>query len=502
MGVDIGTTCVKAVIYKLNGGVVTSSHREYFQENIKEGWLELNPEEVWKSVREVIRDCNAKNIYSEIKALAFSTLGESVTPIGVKGEILYNTILAADNRSVNESNWIAEKMGNRYLKDITGQVCHPRTCASKVLWLKHNLPEVFQKARWFLGWQGLVCLKLGFMPFTDYSSASRTMMFDISSKKWSQELLSVIGVVKNNLAMPRPAGTVIGDIPKPICDELGFKSEVKLILGGFDQTCTSLGAGIISTNKSSLGLGTVACLSVIYNHNTCWKINKSTMNYPVIPYACKDMYMTTASTLGGRLLGWFRDNFSKWECQQAEETGENVYNLILKDITFCPTKLFFLPYFTGSGTAWADPLARGSLIGLTIQNTRQDVIKAILEGVIYEIKLNLYHLQNFGLEIENLRVSGGGARSKIWLQLVADITGLKVSTLNTEESGCLGAAILAGVGVGIYESIPKAIEIIVKEKDSFVPDRIRNKLYQERFEIYYKIYSALKELYERMAILS
>jgi xylulokinase len=223
-------------------------------------------------------------------------------------------------------------------------------------------------------------------------------------------------------------------------------------------------------------------------------------NYPVYPHVKKGMYVSLAfSYTGGNLLRWYRDTFAQDMVKEAEKTGADVYDLILKDVPEGPTGIYVLPHFVGAGTPYMDPESKGAITGLTLGNTREQFVKALLEGVTYELRLNLERLEEAaGVKIDRLRAVGGGAKSRMWLQLKADIIGKEVASLAISECGCLGAAILAGVGVGEYSTVDEAVELVVSEVDLFQPDPDMHRQYTEKFAIYPELYPALKELTHRM----
>ena len=499
LGLDIGTTGCKAIAFNVEGKLLAHAYREYGVMYPRPGWAEIDPNKVWRCVTEVISEVAHQVGSDPVKALAVTTLGETFTPIAEDGTALSNSMTYVDNRGVEQTESWKCTLGEKRVFQITGQPLHPGYSLPKLMWLKDNRPEVFNKARKFLLYADFTYFKLGLEPTIDYSLAGRTMAFDVREKKWSEEMFSTAGIDPEVMATPRPSGEVVGEIPTSIAEKLGLLKGTVAVTGGHDQPVNALGGGIISEGVAVDGMGSTECVTVGFNEPPLNdKMLAST--YPVYPHVKQGMYVSLAfSYTGGNLLRWYRDTFARDMVKQAEETGADVYDLILKDLPEGPTGVYVLPHFVGTGTPYMDPDSKGTITGLTLGTTREQFVKALIEGITYELRLNLTTLEEAaGVKINRLRAVGGGARSRMWLQLKADITGKEVVSLAVSECGCLGAAILAGVGIGEYSSVDEAVELLVSEVDLFEPDPNMHEQYTERFAIYPELYPALKELIHRM----
>ncbi len=495
LGLDIGTTGCKAIAFSVEGKPLAHSYREYGEMYPRPGWAEVDPHKVWNCVSEVIKEVANQVQYDPIKALSVTTLGEAFTPIDKNGEILFNSMTSVDNRAIKQTNSWNQTLGKEKVFEITGMPLHPSYTINKIMWLKEERPEIFNKAKKFLLYEDFTYFKLGLEPTIDYSLAGRTMAFDIRTKKWSEEIFSVAGIDPEVMATPKPAGEVVGEIPYSIARELGLKKGTLAVTGGHDQPVNALGGGVISEGVAVDGLGSVECVTVGFNNPiTNEKMLKA--NYPVYPHVKQNMYVSLAfSYTGGNLLRWYRNNFAQDMIIEAERKGVDVYDLILMNIPKEPTRIYVLPHFVGSGTPALDPDSKGVIVGLTLGTTREQFVKALIEGITYELRYYLTVLEDAAnVKIDRLRAMGGGAKSPLWLQLKADITGKEVVSLAVSECGCLGAAMLAGVGIGEYKSVDSAVEILVSEKQRFYPDPDLHKQYSENFEIYKEIYPTIKEL--------
>jgi len=245
------------------------------------------------------------------------------------------------------------------------------------------------------------------------------------------------------------------------------------------------------------GMGTVECITVAFDEPV---LNEAMLrsNFCCYPHAAPEMYASLAFTYSsGSVLRWYRDNFAAAEMAQAEQTGEDVYDVILSDLPDEPTGLFLVPYFAGSGTPYLDALATGVIVGLDLSVDRKAFVKGILEGICYELHLNVSRLAEAGVHIDKLRATGGGSKSAYWLQLKADITGKEVVTLNVTESGCQAAAMLGGVAMGAYASVAEAVDALVNERSSFSPDAGRHARYQELFAKYCDIWPQVGDIARR-----
>ncbi len=494
MGLDVGTTGVKAMAFTPEGKVLARAYREYPELYPKPGWVEMNPNEIWKCSTEVIREVALKTKKDPIKALSLSVLGEAVTPLGKDGKPLCNSITSVDKRSIEEARWLKETLGKEYLFQRTGMPAHPSYTVSKILWIKNHRPDIFEKTWKFLLYEDFILYRLGLEPAVDYSLAARTMAFDIHTKTWSDEILQKSGIDKSLLARVLPSGEVMGKISPKIAKELGLPLDTVAVLGGHDQPVSALGAGIIEEGKATDACGTVECVTCISNELNL-SASKLTYNYPTYPHVIENRFVTLAFFYtAGALLKWYRDNFAYQEKKIAEKEKKDIYEVIIQQVKDKPSSLLLLPHFVGSGTPWLDPSSKGALIGLTLETKPKDIIRAILDGVGYELRLNLEFLEKSGIKVKVLHAIGGGAKSQEWLQIKADITGKRFASLEISEAGCLGAAILAGKGIGIYSSFEEAVQRLVRYKEVFSPQKGKRKEYEKKYRTYKKLYSSLREI--------
>jgi xylulokinase len=357
-----------------------------------------------------------------------------------------------------------------------------------------NTPDIINKANRFLCFGDLLCYKLTGQAITSHNLAARTMLFDVNKLCWSDEILKSINIDKSILPNPMPSGKPAGHLFPDIAAELGISEDVIVTVGGHDQSCGALGVGITGAGKAAYSIGTVECITPAFS--SC--VLNDTMrqsNLATYPFVIDGLYTTVAFNItGGNLLRWYRDNFAQLEIQQAKKINKDVYDIILSEIPDEPTNIFLQPHFTSTGTPYFDPNPTGAFIGLDLNTSKAQMVKALLEGVTYEMRLNLELLKKSGIEINELFAFGGGTKSEKWLQIKADVLGIPIHSIATSEAGCLGAALLAAQASGDIESVTDAAQNNSRPLKTYEPNSENMKLYDQRYEIYSEIYQTIKPL--------
>jgi len=498
MGLDVGTTGCKALIVDPGGKIVSYSYREYLLEHPRQGWAELDPENLWNSIKSVISESIYKAHGISVKAVSVSVQGEAVVPVNVKGETLYNFIVTFDDRTIPQSKWWEETVGRRKIFEITGMPLHPMYTINKIIWFRQNMPDVYKNTWKFLCVEDFVFFKLGVPPTIDFSLAARTMAFDVRKESWSTEMLSFAKIEEKVLPKVKPSGEIVGEISHTVARELGFSRGAAAVTGGHDQCCGILGAGVITEGMAMNATGTSDVLNPVFK-KPLFTVDMLNNNYCCYHHTKPNMYTSCAFNLtGGLLLRWYRDTFCEQEILEAEKTGKDVYELIINKASKKPSSIYILPHFVGSGTPTLDPRSRGAFLGLTLSTDKSDISRAVLDSTNYELKLNIDTMEKIGIKIDELRAVSGGAKSALWLQLKADVFGKKVVSLEISEAACLGAAILAGTAIGEYSSVDEGVGKAVKIKAVFEPDWRQHERYLEKYRVYTKIYPAIAELSYQM----
>ncbi len=493
LGIDVGTTGCKVIAFDEEGAILAQAYREYPLYYPQNGWIELDAEEVWGKILECLREVAQKTRLDPPVSLGISAQGEAVVPVDEGGWALARSIVTFDRRGDEFVPFFREHIGEEQFFNITGMTLSGIGTVNKILWWKKYAPEAFQKARYFLCFEDFVLFRLGVPPAISFPLAARTMMFDVQRGAWSEEILGLSGIEPERLACPYPSGAGVGEVARAIREELGLPRGIVVATGGHDQPCGALGAGVIRSGLAMDATGTVECIAPAIPHfvrgETMWRNNLCCYHHTF-----PGLYVTLVYNFtGGVILRWFRDQFAGEEKERSKVSGRDVYDLLLEDLPEEPTNLWVLPHFTMTGTPYLDAHSLGMVVGLTLNTTKKEFIKALLEGVSFEMKLNLSLLEEAGIEVKRLRAIGGGAKSPVWLRLKADVYGLPVETLSVSEAACFGAALLGRKARENIKNLGNLVEELVKVKEVYEPDAWRSAVYRERFGVYRRLYPALKE---------
>jgi len=493
IGIDIGSSCCKALVISEEGEQLANSQREYNIIFSKDGSATLDSVLVIKSCFEVIKECSSKVKQGSIKAIGISSQGEAFTAIGTNGDILNNAKVSSDSSSRKfMKEWI-DKFGEDKLYQITGHTAYPIFTLFKLLWFKNNQRDLWEKSKYFFCFEDLLQFSLGIKPAISWSLAGRTMMFDVRKQEWNQEILEEIGISEEKLAVTLPPGSIVGAVDKGIANQLGLSENVFVVTAGHDQTCSALGSGVIDEGTAMLGSGTVECICPAFK-NPVFSEELKENNLCTYNYSIKDLFTTVAYSLtGGNIFKWFKDQFGYKEVEEAKLSGEDPYELLLNNINSVPSNLLVLPYFTPSGTPYFDDKTKGAVIGLQLSTERKEILKALLEGVSFEMRLNIEILEKAGYIINELRWVGGGAKSKLLAQLKANVMNKKITLLNITEAGCFGAAMLA-CSADTGEPIRNLASRWVKKSTVIYPESDYVKWYNERFKAYKCLYQNIKSI--------
>ena len=496
LGLDVGTTGCKACVFDAAGNLLATAYREYPLLTPEPGAAEIDSARVCQGCVEVIREAAAAVGNDPVRGLGISSQGEAFTPVSADGRILANGMVSSDARAEPIVDDWSREFGRQRLYEITGHTSHPMFTLFKLLWLRDNRPAVWREAARFYCFEELIQWRLGLEPAISWPLAGRTMLFDVRSHAWNEEILSEVGLDPTRLAPPVPSGTVVGTIPSSMAAELGLPEGVQVVAGGHDQPCGALGAGAIEPGLAMYATGTVECICPAFDRpileESFFRNNLCTYDYTV-----KDMYTTVAFSLtGGNLLQWFRDQWGQVEIEEAQRVGGSAYDLLLESMPSEPTDLLVLPYFTPSGTPYFDAQTPAAIVGLRMGTTRQQVLRALLEGIAMEMRLNVDILQDAGLGVREFRAIGGGAKNPALAQLKADVLGRPITTLAVTEAGCLGVAMLAcGADTGI--SLAQLVQSWVTPQSLVEPDPKRAEFYRQRFGAYKELYPTVREYWSR-----
>ena len=397
---------------------------------------EVDAEAIMGSVMEVIRDMAEK--YPDIAGIGVTSFGETFVMTDENGTPLHRAMLYTDPRGKEECSELLEKLDGKSIASITGLKPHEMYSLCKIMWMKKNRPEIYEKAKHIFLMQDYVVFALTGRAQIDYSLATRTMAFDITSLRWSREMFDLAGIDMDLMSEPVPTGTSAGVVRPEISSATGLAQDTQIVSVSHDQIAAAVGAGVFDSDRAVDGAGTVECLTPIYDQIPELEVMYDG-NYAVVPYVVPGKYVCYAfSYTGGALIQWCVDTLAKKEKELAKEQGISVNSLLEGDADE-PTGLLVLPHFAGAATPYMDTGSKGVIVGLTTDTTVSEIYRACMEGVVYEMMLNMECLEDSGLHFEMLHATGGGAHSKVWMQMKADMLNVPITALNTVDAGTSGA---------------------------------------------------------------
>lgn len=487
-GIDVGTTGCKCTVCDADGNILAECYDEYFAD-VQGAYGSLQPEIVWHSVKKVLASA-AKGF--SLQAIGVTSFGEAPVMLDENDRPVMPTILYTDTRGQSECEELVRVMGAERIAQLTGTAPHSMYSICKLMWVARNQPELYAKVSRIFLFADYIVYMLSGVAQMDYSLAARTMAFDVHKLDWCDEILEHAGIEKKKFPPTVPSGTRAGMIRKSVAAELGLTQEIVIVTGCHDQVAASLGTGIMKDGMAVDGTGTVECITSMFSRKPdTAKLQQS--NYAVVPYVLPNSFVCYAfSFTGGALLRWYRNQFGALETIVAKQQGMSFYEHMNQKLSDTPSSLLVLPYFAGAATPYMDIDAKGAILGLSLDTTAEEIYRALMEGVTYEMLLNLERLQEAGVYITELRATGGGATSEVWLQMKADILNCKIVTLGSAQSGTLGCIMLAGVACGIYENIQQAQERLVKLGKEYYPRSEQHEIYMHYYNVYKKIYAATK----------
>ncbi|OGU74244.1 MAG: xylulokinase [Ignavibacteria bacterium RBG_16_34_14] len=501
LGLDIGTTGAKAILINSSGEVISSATSEYLMYNPKPLWSEQNPEDWWKatqnSIKDIFKKSGIKN--SEVKGMGLTGQMHGLVLLDKDGEVLRPCIMWNDQRTIKECEEITSLFGFDNLLRITGNPVLPGFTAPKILWVKKNETQVYKKIEHILLPKDYIrfCLTGEFA--TDVSDASGTSLLNVGKRNWADEILSVLDIQKAWMPEVYESIEITGKIKKSAAEKTGLNYETPIVAGGGDQAAGGIGTGTVKDGITSVVLGTSGVVFSHTNNLTIEPEGKLHAFCHAVPGAWHVMGVTL-SAAGS--LKWYKEIFGETEKQIAAEKNINVYDLLTKlagEIPAGSEGLIFLPYLTGERTPYPDPDAKGTFTGITIRHNKKHFIRSILEGVAYSLKDCLELNKRLGLGISEIRISGGGAKSKLWRQILTNVFNTEIVTLITTEGAPYGAALLAAVGTGEYSSVEEVCEKTIKISESTKPAADNVKLYEEYYDIYKNLYQSLKGSFNKIS---
>ena len=484
IGVDLGTSALKLVMMDSRGELVKSVSKEYPLYFPHSGWSEQNPTDWFLAVKEGLKEL-AAGAAEKIAGISFGGQMHGLVILDKDDNVLRPAILWNDGRSTKETDYLNNVIGKEKLSELTANIAFAGFTAPKILWVKNNEPEIFEKISKIMLPKDYISYMLSGSFCTDYSDASGMLLLDVKNKKWSKEMIKICGISESMLPKLYESYEVVGNIKPELAKELGLNDDIKIIAGAGDNAAAAIGTATVGEGACNISLGTSGTIFISSKNFGVDKYNAlHSFDHADGYYHLMGCMLSAASC-----NKWWMEDILKTEDfageqQDIDNLGEN--------------KVFFLPYLMGERSPHNDPFARGSFIGMSMDTRREDMTLAILEGVTFALRDSLEVARSLGIEIKKTMICGGGAKSPLWKKLVANIMNVEVEVPVSEEGPGFGAAILAAVGCGEYENVEAATKSIIKIKEKIKPEEELVLKYEERYQKFKKIYPALKGIFKEI----
>ncbi|RLG05654.1 MAG: xylulokinase [Thaumarchaeota archaeon] len=497
----MGTTGDKATLFDPEGNLVASVLKEYETIQPQPVWAEQDPDDWWHAFAESTKELLkiSKIDPSDVKAISFSGQMMGCLPVDRHGKPLRRSIIWMDQRSIKQANYILERIGQKEFYKITGNRVSPTYTISKILWVKENEPEIYEKAYKFLQAKDYIILRLTGEYVTDYSDASLAGLMDITKKTWAYELLEELRITTDKLPDLHSSITVAGELDSQIAEEIGLRPGTPIVIGGGDGACAAAGAGVIRPGQAYNYIGASSWISTASDRPLIDPKMRIFNFYHLDPSM---LAPTGTMQAAGTSYRWLRDQICWKEVEEAKEKGIDPYQVMdseAEKVEPGAGKVIFLPYLMGERAPWWNPNARGVFFGLALGHERRNMIRAVLEGITFNLRIIMDVFEEQGIIIENMRVIGGGAKGRLWREIMANIYGKRIMVLKyLIEATSLGAAIAAGIGAKLYKdfSVAERLNTVVDTSD---PDPKLHEKYEKLYQFFKKLYLTLEPLFDELA---
>lgn len=491
LGIDIGTSACKVALFDYNGNVLAAGNGDYEVYYPKPGWAEQNPEEWWAAVCSVIKDMLRQTGISADEIAGIGVDGQSWSAIAVdkNGRVLTNTPIWMDTRTDDICRELAERIGSDKIFELSGNSLQPSYTTAKILWYLRNKPDISRQIHKILQSNSYIGFKLTGVMSQDYSQGYGLHCFDMRKRCWNRDMCEELGIPSHFLPQLYDCHSVIGTVTRQAAKETGLAAGIPVVAGGLDAACGTLGAGVIQAGETQEQGGQAGGMSI------CVSEYKADPRLILGCHVVPGMWLLQGGTTGGGgVMRWLERELAdseRKECPVSEKTSLELFNDLAENVPAGSEGLLFLPYMAGERSPIWNPNAKGVFYGLDFSKTKGHIIRSAMEGVAFSLKHNLDVAAAAGADVSVLRAMGGSANSLLWTQIKSDITGKPIEVSSSDTATTLGAAILAGVGVGIYESFEIAVRSTVKNRRYHVPNPNNQQVYEKNYSNYLKLYENL-----------
>lgn len=501
LGVDVGTSGTKTVLFTTDGNAVSSKTVEYPLYQPQNGWAEQNPDDWWNAATEGISSCLHQSGIDphQVKGVGLSGQMHGLVMLNKKGTVLRNAIIWCDQRTAVECEQLNHIIGEKRIIEITANPPMTGFTAAKILWVQNNEPEIYAACAHIMLPKDYIRYKLTGEFATEVSDAAGMQLMDISKRDWSPEVLEKLHVQRDMLGSMHESPDVTGTVHQQAAKETGLATGTLVVGGAGDNPAAAVGTGVVSEGTAFTTIGSSAVVYAVSDNVTIDLEGRVHTLCASVPGKWTVMSCTQGAGLS---LQWLRNTCCGPEIEEAARQKIDSYDLMNKmaeNIPIGAERLLYLPYLMGERSPHPDPHCRGVFFGLSAKHTRAHLVRAVMEGVAYSQRECVDVFREMGVEIHDMMATGGGGKSPLWRQMLADLYGCPVSTLHTDQGPALGVALLAGVGAGIYGSVEQACSVVVRKGNTQSNNKENGAKYQPYFEMYKQLYKTLKQDFVKLS---
>jgi xylulokinase len=501
MGVDIGTSGTRALLIDEAGKLVASATAEHPLSLPAPGWAEQNPAD-WvgtaiATIRQVLAEAEIGG--GEVKGIGLSGQMHGSVFLDASDEVIRPAILWCDQRTGKQCDWITSKVGRETLK---AEICNPVLTgftAPKIVWLRDNEPANFERLRKVVLPKDYIRFVMTGEYVTEVSDASGMALLNVPERRWSDVVIERIGLSKEMLATVMESPEVTGKVSASFAQATGLAEGTPVVGGGGDQAAGAVGNGIVEPGVVSSTVGTSG---VVFAHLERPAMDEEMRTHTFCHAVPGKWHVMGVMLAAGGSLQWFRNQLCSEEMAVAARLGRDPYELLTEAASRAPVGsegLMFLPYLSGERTPYPNPNARGVFCGVSLRHDKRHMARAVMEGVAYGLRDSFEIIEAMGVEIREVRASGGGARSRFWVQMQADATGRPHAYINVDEGPAFGVALLAGVGTGVWKTVPEACRAAIQVRETLEPDAENLAFYNRGYLAYQSLYQRLEDTFDELA---
>ena len=501
LGIDIGTSGTRTLVIDEEGRTLGSATAEYPLSTPRPGWAEQEPEDWWRATVFTVRAALAKSGVAarEIRGVGLSGQMHGSVFLDARHQVLRPALLWCDQRTGPQCEWITERVGRERVVELTANPVLTGFTAPKVIWVRQNEPETYAKIRKVLLPKDYVRFRLTGEFHTEVSDASGTSFFHVRERRWATEMLDALEVPRDWMPEVHESPVASAKISREAAGVTGLAAGTPVVGGGGDQAASAVGNGIVEGGIVSSTVGTSGVVFAFAERPT---VDPGLRVHTFCHAVPEKWHVMGVMLSAGGSLRWYRDTCGHPEAAVARTLGRDPYELITEEAAAAEPGcegLLFLPYLTGERTPYPDPNARAAFVGLTLRHDKRHLARAVLEGVAFGLRDSFEILDTMEVPIREVRASGGGARSAVWRQIQADVTGREHVTINVDEGPAFGVALLAGVGTGVWASVAEACRATIRTVERSAPDPAARAVYNRLYPIYRALYPALRDPFRQIA---